>query len=119
MKNKNVLFLILTVMLNVLSAGAFAQKNDSTIVIQTSGHCGDCKETIEKALAFTKGVKKADFEAETGKVIVVYNATKTGPEKLRTAISKAGYDADSLQADPDAYNRLKACCKKDGKELMR
>jgi hypothetical protein len=31
---------------------------------------------------------------------------------IQIAISKLGYDADSIPADPKAYEKLNACCKK-------
>jgi len=119
MKKEKILMLVITVILNAITVTVTAQqKNNSEITIQTSGHCGECKETIEKALAFEKGVKTASFDAKTGKVDIVYNPAKTSPDKLRIAITMSGYDADSLQADPKAYSRLKECCKKEGKHLM-
>jgi hypothetical protein len=43
---------------------------------------------------------------------VTYKKSKTSPEKIRKAISKVGYDADDVTADPKAYSKLDACCKK-------
>jgi mercuric ion binding protein len=120
MKKINFALIIVTVMLNAVSFSVTAQeKNNGKVTIQTSGHCGECKETIEKALTFEKGVKTAAFDIQTGKVDIVYNPSKTDPDKLRTAIIMAGYDADSLQADPKAYSKLKECCKKEGKDSMK
>jgi len=45
---------------------------------------------------------------------VEYKLGKTSPEKIRTAVSKIGYDADDVVADPKAYEKLPECCKKDG-----
>ena len=83
-----------------------------TIKIKTSSQCDECKETIEEALAFEKGVKTADLDVETRIVTVTYKKSKTSPEKIRKAISKVGYDADDVAADPKAYSKLDACCKK-------
>lgn len=82
------------------------------IAIKTSAQCEMCKERIEKALAFEKGVKKAELNLETKVVTVTYKTGKTEPAKLRKAISKTGYDADDVPADQGAYNTLPACCKK-------
>jgi copper chaperone CopZ len=73
-----------------------------------------CKETIEKALAFEPGVKASLLNVESKIVTVKYNPAKTTPDKIRIAISKVGYDADDLKADPTAYDKLSPCCKKDG-----
>jgi copper chaperone CopZ len=101
------------VTLLLLSAGAMAQKSKfEEIKIKTSSQCDMCKERIEEALAFEKGVKKSSLDVETKIVTVTYRPSKTTPEKIRRAISKAGYDADDVTADPKAYGKLPACCKK-------
>lgn len=89
---------------------------DSTIAelkIKTSSVCGMCKETIEEALAFEKGVKKSNLDVKSQIVTVTYNPKKTTPEKIRLAISNSGYDADDVPANPKAYKKLSDCCKKD------
>lgn len=94
---------------------AGAQTNKATvaeIVVKTSVTCDMCKETIEKALAFEKGVKKSNVDVAAKTVTVTYNPQKTTPEKIRLAISKAGYDADDVPADPKAVAKLDDCCKK-------
>ena len=91
----------------------FAQDVKYTeIKIKTSSQCDMCKERIEEALAFEKGVKKSELDIETQIVTVSYKKGKTTPEKIRMAISKVGYDADDFKADPRAYSKLPACCKK-------
>ena len=90
------------------------QAQDQKIVIMSTAQCDECKEKIESALNFEKGVKSASVNTETKEVSVVYNPAKTDPDKLRKAITMVGYDADSLPADPKAYARLKPCCTKDG-----
>jgi copper chaperone CopZ len=90
-------------------------KNSETISIKTSAVCEMCKENIEKALSYEKGIKKSTLDLTTKNVIVTYNPKKTNPEKIKKAINKAGYDADESPADPKAYENLNACCKKDYK----
>ncbi len=82
------------------------------IEIRTSAQCDMCKERIEEALAFEKGVKKAELDVDSQIVTVTYKKDKTNPEKIRKAISRVGYDADDVPADPKAYAKLDACCKK-------
>ncbi len=91
---------------------ANAQETTSEIKIKTSATCDMCKETIEKYVAFEKGVKKVTLDVDTKIATVVYNPKKTSPEKIRLAISKSGYDADNIPADKKAYDKLDACCKK-------
>ena len=105
-KNK-IVFLFILLLLHKFS---FAQMD--TVIIKTSAICDQCKERIEHDLSFEKGVKTAVLDLKTKEVTVVYNPAKTDVEKIRIAITKSGYDADSLMADPKAYRRLPDCCQK-------
>lgn len=100
-------------MVFLTSTGVFSQKNNlEEIKIKTSSQCDMCKERIEETLTFEKGVKKSELDLESQVVTVIYKKGKTTPEKIRKAISRAGYDADDVPADPKAYSKLPACCKK-------
>lgn len=81
------------------------------VEIQTSALCYTCEQNLEKTFAFTKGVKDFEVNLKTGLVKVSYNPKKTDPNKIRMAITKAGYDADDLEADPGAFEKLDDCCK--------
>ncbi|HOI87332.1 MAG TPA: heavy metal-associated domain-containing protein [Lentimicrobium sp.] len=97
----------------VLSGSLSAQESGKAEVdIKVSSQCSMCKETIERTLAFEKGVLSSSLDLETHTVKVVYRPGRTSPDKIRKAISKAGYDADELAADPKAYKKLPDCCKK-------
>lgn len=91
-------------------AGSLSAQTD-TLVIRTSALCETCKKAIEHDLSFVKGVKKSEVDLDEKVITVVYNAEKTTPEKIRMAITKSGYDADSLKADEKAFRRLPECCK--------
>lgn len=93
---------------------SFILAQSDTLKILTSAECGPCKKKIEKELAFEKGVRKVTVDLDTKMATVIYLKEKTNPEKIRIAISKIGYDADSIPADKKAYDRLPDCCKKDG-----
>ncbi|MCB9173153.1 MAG: heavy-metal-associated domain-containing protein [Flavobacteriales bacterium] len=111
---KNVIQSILVLV--IMSTTAFAQKaNDlEKISIKTSAQCEMCKQTIEKAMAYEKGVKTFNLDVATATLTVEYVAKKTSAEKIREAVSKVGYDADDVPADEKAYNNLPDCCKKGG-----
>lgn len=93
-------------------AQAKAAEND-TVFIQTSAICGDCKERLEHNISFEKGVTFVELNDSTKVLTIVYKTGKNDKEKLKIAVTKIGYDADDLAADPKAYDRLPACCKKD------
>lgn len=93
---------------------AFAQDNkEQQLSIKTSAVCTMCKATIEKALAYEKGVKSATLDVPSKVVTVSYNPKKTDVTKIKKAINQSGYDADELPADEKAYDRLEPCCRKD------
>ncbi len=90
-----------------------AEPKEKEIKIQTTAICGMCEERIESNMAYEKGVKSVELDDETKIVTIVYKTAKTDPEKLRKALSDLGYDADDVEANPKAYAKLPACCKKD------
>ena len=114
MKTKSIIqkFSVSLIILLAVAFKGFTQSEE--IIIQTTAQCGECKTNIEKALMAEKGVRFAELDIKSKKVKVVYNAKKISPEQLRVVISKVGYDADDVPADPEAVKRLDPCCTKDG-----
>jgi copper chaperone CopZ len=88
---------------------ASAQGND-TLTVKTTTVCPMCKATIEKAMAYEKGVATSNVDYAAQTVTVIYNPKKTNPEKIKKAITMTGYAADEMPADEKAYNRLEGCC---------
>lgn len=111
MKNMKAILLVSVIMLTLTMNKANAQ-DVAEIKIKTSAVCDMCKETIEKYMAFEKGVKKSNLDVGSKILTVTYNPSKTTPDQLRKAVSKSGYDADEVPADAKAYKKLDACCKK-------
>lgn len=108
---------ILTILLTVCTVGAFAQSGKGKIAmldIKTSTVCDMCERTIEGNLIYEKGVKKVDLDLATSIVHVEYDAKKTTPDAIRTALTKLGYYADDLPGDAKAFADLPACCQKEG-----
>lgn len=98
----------------VLFTGGLSAQNDKSaeIDIKVSSQCSMCKETIERTLAFEKGISKSVVDLETNTVKVTYKPKKTTPDAIKKAISMAGYDADDVAANEKAYAKLPDCCKK-------
>lgn len=111
MKNKIKFILILLLLQAGISVNA---QSLDTIKIATSGQCNTCKKTLEHDMKFEKGVESVNYDVASQILTLVYKPEKTTPEKLKIAVTKIGYDADSLKADPKAYNKLPDCCKKGG-----
>ncbi len=78
--------------------------------IDVRGNCGMCKKRIEKAAVGTKGVKYANWTAETQQLTLIYNAKKTSTKSVAKNIAAVGHEADSIDASEEAYNALPACC---------
>jgi mercuric ion binding protein len=102
---------ILLALFTALVATASAQTD--TLIIKTSAVCGTCKKTIEHDLSFEKGIKSATLDLETKMLTVVYNPSKTTPDKIRQRIAKIGYDADDMKRDPKGFEKLPGCCKQE------
>lgn len=71
-----------------------------------------CVKKIEDYLKFEEGVIKSLVDFKQKKTTVSYLADRTNLENVKTAIANAGYDADDVKADKDAYEKLPKCCKK-------
>ncbi len=103
----------------VISNTAMAQqkKNPGKAVIKTTLNCDHCKECETCGLKFKtemlkiKGVKMYELDDKKMTFTVYFNPKKTDLETIKVAISKLGYDADEVKADPQAYEKLDGCCK--------
>lgn len=112
MKAFKVLFTAFTLLFFGMNAQAQGKKAE-TVQIKTSAVCDMCKATIEKGIAYEKGVQQVKLDVPTQMLTVQYRADKTNVETLRSAVNKLGYDADATAADAKAYSRLDDCCKKE------
>lgn len=110
---RKIIFISVIYLMSGLIKSAVAQTD--TVRIKTTAVCDNCKERIEHDLSFGKGIKSSNLDLKTKIVTVVYNPKKTNAKKIREAISKVGYDADSLKANEKSYNKLPDCCKRDVK----
>ena len=111
---KTIKTLALAIMVLLINQSTFAQetKKVDEIKILTSAVCGMCKDRIEQNIAFEKGVIDVVLDLDTKIATIKYKTNKTNPDNLRLALSKLGYDADSVAADKVAYEELPPCCKK-------
>jgi len=110
-------FSLTIILISFMISGSFAEDKKTTEVkIKTSAVCGQCKDRIEQGMAYEKGIKDIVLDVDSKIATVSYNPSKTTPTDIRNAISKLGYDADSIPADKIAYEKLPACCKKDAKK---
>lgn len=107
---KNMKTLSITVLFVMISTATMA--GNKVVKIKTSAICDMCKNRIELVVNNLDGVKKSMLNLETGIVKIQYNTDVLSPLDIRMAISDAGYDADDMPANQEAYNVLPGCCKK-------
>lgn len=111
---------IILILLMCLSFSGFAQKkkNIKTAVIKTMIYCDHCKkcetcgDKFQKGLYGQSGIKRVEVDPKAMTITVTYDSRKTDIDKIRLFISKLGYDADGVKADPEGVAKLDECCKK-------
>ncbi|RYG35729.1 MAG: copper chaperone [Chitinophagaceae bacterium] len=105
--------LLLTVIGFVTIGLSQSKKAIQTITVKTpTVQCESCKNRIEKFLTREEGVQKAVVDIKKKTVKVTFVAERTNAENIKTAIANAGYDADEITANDEAYKKLPTCCKK-------
>jgi periplasmic mercuric ion binding protein len=113
------LFTLLLLFCGGISLCAQTAEKTATIKIKTSAECDMCKQKLEKEVGLMKGVKKAELDLATQVLTVEYNPKKTNPDKIRTVITNAGYDADDKKANNRAQSKLPACCKPGADSMQK
>jgi len=95
---------------SILTINAWSQTQ--TAQIMTSAQCvaDCCKERIEEEMQFTKGVTAVNLDVESQILTVTFKTKKNSVEKIREIISGIGYDADDVEADKKAHDKLPKCC---------
>ena len=109
--------LILLALVSLITLGVSAQqsktasKGEQTVTIQTNGVCQKCADKFKENVPYFKGVKSYTYDMKTAKLTINYDAKRTNPDQLRQEVSKLGYNADNVKADPAARAKLPACCR--------
>jgi len=116
MKKLTFLLLLLAAMCGGVSAQSVVQgkklpADAKTAVIAIPGYC--CKglnATIEKTLAYERGVVSWTLSPEQKNISVVYRSKKTNPEKIEKALSENGVRTQHFAANSRAIKDLPKCC---------
>jgi periplasmic mercuric ion binding protein len=111
--------MLFSLFLFFISNNSIAQEKKSTgkVVIKTTLNCDHCKACETCGLKFKtemlkiKGVKMYELDDKKMTFTVYFNPKKTDLQTIKIAISKMGFDADEVKADPIAYQKLDDCCK--------
>lgn len=104
---------LLVAVLTMFSVAAFA--HDSKDTFKVYGNCDMCKKKIEKAATSLEGVKKAEWNEETGVMSVTYDGHKVKLDDIQKKIASVGYDTEKFSADDAVYKKLPGCCKYERK----
>jgi mercuric ion binding protein len=111
------LVIILVTLFSITSSFAQEKKTNGKAVIKTTLNCDHCKECETCGLKFKtemlkiNGVKMYTLDDKAMAFTVYFNPKKTELETIKVAISKLGYDADDIKADPSSFEKLDNCCK--------
>jgi copper chaperone CopZ len=111
------LFFLFALFCITTTAMAQQGKTVKTATIKTAIYCDHCKvcetcgQLFNQKLLREKGIQMVELNEEAMTIKVVYNSKKTDMAAIKQAISKLGYDADEVKADPAAYKKLDGCCK--------
>ncbi len=76
--------------------------------------CGSCEENISKAIYRVEGVKGVEVDLKKKTAEIKFVSFQTNLETIERAVTEVGYDVNSKKRNPDAYEKLDACCKIDG-----
>lgn len=120
-KMKNIGLVMMLFMMTAFSATATAvvegkekAQKVKTVTFLTSAICGECKERIEKALNYTKGIVFAELNEETKEVTVKYKTKLMTEDKVKAVVTNLGYDAAETKRNEEAFNELPKCCQSPG-----
>ena len=100
------------IMAGFISTSAQTKTVETKTIKTPNALCADCKVRIESYLKRYDGVTFINVNYRKGETTVKYLTDRIDIEQIKTAISNAGYDADDVPANEDAYKRLPKTCKK-------
>lgn len=67
--------------------------HNKTVTFEVSMTCENCKKTIEKNIAFEKGMKDMHVDLYNKLVTLTFDSRKCNEHKIIEAFAKLGYDA--------------------------
>lgn len=92
-------------------------KEATTIIELNKLCCQSAVPIVEKILAYEKGVKKFEVSVENKTATIIYKPKSTSPETIAQALAKGGIEANGIEADKKAIEKLPACCRDTAKGL--
>ncbi len=111
---KRFIFTFLTLIL-FLNTGCFKQDVRKLTVSTPQMENSECATIITNALRI-KGISNVDFDLDTKTVVVTYDSLFISSKNIETVISKSGFDANSILANPLSRSKLPAKLKESKRE---
>lgn len=106
MKTKIWIVAVIALIMISLAAEAQSKKNENTktVTFEVSMTCENCQRTIEKNIAWEKGMKDIKVDLEKKLVTLTFDTRKTSEEKLIEAFENLGYTAEAVQNNQNEKN---------------
>lgn len=106
---KNIILLGVLLVVGLSSFGQKGSKYESD-TLRVYGNCGMCEDRIEEACDVI-GVKRADWNEDTGLLTVLYNPSRIALEEIHQLCADVGHSTSKVPATDEAYSNLHHCCK--------
>ena len=106
---KSVVTIVLMILFTMVSNELSAQKT-KTIEFHTSAQCGMCKDAIEGAMNFERGIQFVELNLDNMFLTVKYNTIIHTEKSVKNLVSELGYSAGEVKANEKAMNELPKCC---------
>lgn len=108
---ENIRLKLLTLIL-LVSNICLGNNNDfEKLVVKSKIYCDYSQILITEALEDLDGVKHIDFDLDFQIIIVEFDPIEIGEDLIKETITDAGFTANELKPDEDAYNELPDCAK--------
>ena len=106
---KSVVTIVLMILFTMVSNELSAQKT-KTIEFHTSAQCGMCKDAIEGAMNFERGIQFVELNMDNMFLTVKYKTKVHTELTIKNIVAKLGYSAGEVKANEKAMNELPKCC---------
>ena len=103
---------ILTLIIASFSVSAQTKALQTATISTPTVQCEQCKKRIEEVLKRYDGVMSVNVNYRKKQTVVKYLTDRCNEEIIKAGIANAGYDANEVAANPDAYKLLPKTCKK-------
>ena len=101
--------IVIFMMICILSNNANAPKSN-TIEFRTSAQCGMCKERIEGAMNYERGIQFVELNMDNMFLTVKYKTKVHTEASVKKIVAQLGYSAGDIKANEKAMNELPKCC---------